>query len=185
MFFEYETERLYLRILKPEAAPKVLDFYLRDKDLFEQFEPARSADFYTVLHHKEILRGEYQLTLRLQAVRFYVIPKSDPHTIIGTISFHNISTLFRSSCEIGYKFSSEYQHQGYATEALKKCTEIIFEDLHLHRIQAWVLPDNLPSQRLLERLGFAREGIARSYLKVNGHWRDHVQYSLISNSESQ
>ena len=55
----------------------------------------------------------------------------------------------------------------------------MFDELNLHRIQAFVLPDNEPSIRLLESHGFKREGIARSNLFLQGEWRDHAQYSLI------
>jgi ribosomal-protein-alanine N-acetyltransferase len=71
-------------------------------------------------------------------------------------------------------------HRGYATEALQFLTDQIFGDMKLHRITAWVLPDNRPSIRLLERIGFAYEGISRGYLYMHGEWMDHAQYSMLS-----
>ena len=50
MLFEYKTDRLILKILSPEAAPMVLDFYLRDQELFERYEPKRSENFYTIMY---------------------------------------------------------------------------------------------------------------------------------------
>ena len=47
MLFAYETERLLLKIIKPDQADAVLDFYMRDKELFEKFEPDRMPNFYT------------------------------------------------------------------------------------------------------------------------------------------
>ena len=64
-------------------------------------------------------------------------------------------------------------------EALIAIVEHAFShEIHLHRIQANVRPENLRSLRLLESLGFEREGIAKDYLFINGAWRDHVMLAL-------
>lgn len=180
MLFEYETERLTLKIIKPEAAAEVLDFYMRDKELFEMYEPERIAGFYTMERQKQIIAYEYNAAVKGSLFRYYVYRKQKPGRIIGTICFHHIQGGFSSSCEIGYKFSSAYHHMGYATEALGKITELIFTDLRLHRIMAWALPDNTASTRLLQRVGFCYEGISRDYLFLQGAWRDHAQYSMIN-----
>jgi len=52
--------------------------------------------------------------------------------------------------------------------------------LGLHRIEAAVQADNLPSIKVLEASGFCREGMARGYLKINGVWQDHIIYALLS-----
>ena len=179
MLFEYETERLNLKIIKPMHANQVLDFYLRDQELFERFEPDRAEGFYTVGFQKQILSFEYNMAVQGTLFRFYVYEKTDPKRIIGTISFHHIVRGFSNSCEIGYKFSSEVHHRGYATEALTKVLEVIFYELQLHRVQAWVLPDNAPSIRLLERVGFVFEGISRDYLFLHGTWQSHALYSIL------
>ena len=156
-----------------------LDFYLRDQELFERFEPDRAEGFYTVGFQKQILSFEYNMAVQGTLFRFYVYEKTDPKRIIGTISFHHIVRGFSNSCEIGYKFSSEVHHRGYATEALTKVLEVIFYELQLHRVQAWVLPDNAPSIRLLERVGFVFEGISRDYLFLHGTWQSHALYSIL------
>ncbi|WP_432490651.1 GNAT family N-acetyltransferase, partial [Flavonifractor plautii] len=51
--------------------------------------------------------------------------------------------------------------------------------LRLHRIEAASIPSNQPSIRVLERSGFEREGLARQYLKINGHWSDHILFGLV------
>ena len=50
----------------------------------------------------------------------------------------------------------------------------------LHRVEAACLPSNEPSRRLLERVGFQHEGLARAYLKINGNWADHLLYAVLS-----
>jgi ribosomal-protein-alanine N-acetyltransferase len=179
MLFEYETKRLFLRILTPDAAGAVLDFYLRDRAYFEKYEPDRLPQFYTPNFQKGMLRFEYNAAIKLNSVRFYVSLKSDPDYIIGTVCFHNILRNPYCSCEIGYKFSSAYQHHGYAAEAIAQVLDVIFGELKLHRVTAMVLPDNTPSSRLLERLGFVCEGISREHLLLHGIWTDHALYSLV------
>ncbi len=179
MLLQYETRRLILKVLGPDYANDVLRFYLRDRELFEQYEADRSPNFYTESHQRNILQLEYKLTLKLSQVRFYVFLKEDPETIIGTVCLYDISSSY-SRAEIGYKFSSAHHHKGYATEAIEKLIDIAFSDLNLHRLSAHVLEHNIPSIRLLIGLGFEKEGICRDYLCLNGLWTDHLQYSLVA-----
>jgi ribosomal-protein-alanine N-acetyltransferase len=65
------------------------------------------------------------------------------------------------------------------TEAVRALTAYSFETLRLHRVEAAVQPVNEPSMRVLERVGFAREGLARRYLKINGVWQDHYLYAAL------
>lgn len=179
MLLQYETNRLILKVLGPDYASDVLRFYNKDKELFEKYEADRSPNFYTVAHQRNILHLEYGLTLKMQQVRFYVFLKEDPATIIGTVCLYNISNLY-SKAELGYKFSSEYHHQGYASEAVEKILDIAFTEINLHRICARVQEDNQPSIRLLVGLGFQKEGVCRDYLRIKGVWTDHLQYSLLA-----
>ena len=55
-----------------------------------------------------------------------------------------------------------------------------FGAVGLHRVEADIRPENLPSQRLVERLGFRREGVLRRYLDIDGDWRDHLSYALLA-----
>lgn len=179
MLLQYETSRLILKILNTDYAIDVLEFYLNDKELFERYETDRCPNFYTETHQRNILHLEYGLMLKLAQVRFYVFLKEAPDTIIGTVCLYDISKVY-SKCEIGYKFSSSCHHRGYAVEAVQKAVEIAFFDLQLHRICAHVLADNASSLRLLNRLGFEKEGICRDYLYFAGRWQDHLQYSLLA-----
>jgi len=55
-----------------------------------------------------------------------------------------------------------------------------FRPLKLHRVEANIQPENVASIRLVERLGFRREGFSPRYLKIGGRWRDHVRYALLA-----
>ena len=179
MLLQYETQRLILKVLGPDYSSDVLRFYLKDRDLFEQYEADRSLNFYTEGHQRTILQLEYGLTLKLAQVRFYVFLKENPEMIIGTVCLYDISNSY-SRANIGYKFSSAFHHKGYATEAVEKLLDIAVSELGLHRICAHVQESNTPSIRLLTGFGFEQEGICRDYLCLNGIWTDHLQYSLIA-----
>ena len=179
MLLQYQTRRLILKILEPDYADKVLNFYLNDKELFEKYETDRSPNFYTEGHQHNILQVEFGLALKLQQVRFYVFLKENPDQIIGTVSLYDISGVY-SKADLGYKFSSKFHHKGYASEAVEKLLDIAFIELNIHRICAHVQEDNIPSIRLLEGLGFEKEGLCRDYLCFRGVWKDHLQYSLLA-----
>ena len=181
MLLQYETHRLILKIIGPDYAREVLQFYLNDKELFEQYEIDRCQNFYTEGHQQQILQAEYGLALKMQQIRFYVFLKENPTQMIGTVCLYKISNLY-SHAELGYKFSSKFHHKGFASEAVEKLIDIAFMELSLHRITAHVQGDNSPSTRLLENLGFEKEGICRDYLYLHGAWRNHIQYSLITPS---
>jgi ribosomal-protein-alanine N-acetyltransferase len=66
------------------------------------------------------------------------------------------------------------------TEALGAALGFIFDAYRLHRVMASYRPDNARSGRLLENLGFEREGLAKAYLKIDGQWADHVLTSLVN-----
>jgi ribosomal-protein-alanine N-acetyltransferase len=80
---------------------------------------------------------------------------------------------------LGYQIGEEFNGKGYMTEALKLALDIGFNELKFHRITAQVNPANPASIRVLEKVGFVREGYARKSLKVGGEWCDHVCFALL------
>ncbi|EOD01178.1 Ribosomal-protein-S5p-alanine acetyltransferase [Caldisalinibacter kiritimatiensis] len=66
------------------------------------------------------------------------------------------------------------------TEALKMGIDIAFNELKLHRIEANIMPKNEASLRIVKKLGFYEEGVAKKYLKINGKWEDHIHMVLLN-----
>ena len=64
--------------------------------------------------------------------------------------------------------------------AVRAICDFSFRTLGLHRLEAACIPENEPSRRLLIKAGFAEEGYAKAYLKINGAWRDHVLFGQVS-----
>ena len=99
--------------------------------------------------------------------------------IVGSI---NLSQIFRKGFQnayLGYSLGVKYIGNGFMTEAVQLILRFAFKDLKLHRIEANVQPENLPSIAVLKRCGFTKEGFSRKYLKIGGKWRDHERFAII------
>ena len=64
------------------------------------------------------------------------------------------------------------------TEAIKRTVQIMFDDFELHRIEANVVPRNSRSLKVMEKLGFEKEGLSKRYLEINGKWEDHIHFAV-------
>ena len=179
---EYKTDRLILRVLTPDYATDVCTFLSKNSEHFEKYEPYLPANYYTPDHQHTILSCELKLALQTKNIRYYVFIKENPEQIIGTVCLHNITAASYSSCEIGYKFDSDYWHKGYAREAVSMVIAVAFAALNLHRVYARVMPENTASIRLLKALLFVEEGMERECIKIRGKWEDHLRFSLIDQS---
>ena len=179
MNMEYRTQRLILKVLNTDHLREVLQFQMRNKDIFEKYEPTRPENFLTLSYQHSVVKHEYKLTMNLSTVRFYVFRREDPRTIIGTVCLHDIIRGAYHCAELGYKVDEAHWHQGYASEALQEMLRIAFVDLQLHRLFARVVPDNTPSIRLLQRLGFHEEGLEEASIQIQGKWTDHLRFALI------
>lgn len=180
MSFTITTSRLILKILDSTYAPKVLTFYQNNKTLFEPFEPTRPHNFYTLDFQSAFMDYEYKDTVNGKTLRYYIFLKDDPGTIIGSVNFSNIVHGPFSRASIGYKLDKHYHGLGYATEACQAAIKIIFSTYKIHRIEARIAPENIPSIKLIERIGFLYEGIEYKGVEVNGVFRDHYRYSLLA-----
>ncbi len=97
------------------------------------------------------------------------------------VGYFNLSQIIRGplqSAFLGYGGVSEWSGRGYMTAALGLVLERAFADLALHRVEANIQPGNAASLALVERCGFVREGFSERYLKIGGHWRDHLRYAI-------
>lgn len=98
--------------------------------------------------------------------------------LIGSVSLFHIEFTHHRA-EIGYAQGRIYWGHGYMQEALRAVLNYAFETLDLHRIEADVDPRNDGSVRILERLGFQREGYLRERWQVNGEIQDAFFYGLL------
>jgi [ribosomal protein S5]-alanine N-acetyltransferase len=100
--------------------------------------------------------------------------------LAGQVTLDNIVRGALRSGYLGYWIDRSEAGRGMASLAVALVCDHAFGPVGLHRVEADIRPENLPSQRLVERLGFQREGLLRRYLDIDGDWRDHISYALLA-----
>lgn len=176
----YETDRLILKVIDKSDAPLVVDYYLRNQSFLEEWVPVRDKEFYSLQNQEELIQQDRLKIEANQLLKFWMFCKHHPDRIIGSISFDSIVRGAFLSCYLGYKLDKDEVGHGYMTEALGKGIDLIFGEWGLHRIEANIMPKNQRSLRVVEKLGFYNEGLARKYLKINGEWEDHIHMVLLN-----
>ena len=106
--------------------------------------------------------------------RFYLFLPEQPALLIGVVGLNNLVRGCFQSCFLSYKLDQNYVNRGYMTEAVQTVVHYAFDTLALHRVEANIMPRNLPSLRVAEKCSFQSEGLARRYLRINGVWEDHL-----------
>ena len=114
------------------------------------------------------------------SARSFLILLRDSDEVIGGLTISHIRRGVAQCASLGYWLGEDHTRKGYMSEALGTAIPFAFSRLKLHRIEAACLPANQASRRLLERLGFREEGLARGYLKIDGRWQDHRLFAKIS-----
>lgn len=104
--------------------------------------------------------------------------RTEANELAGVININEIVRGTFSSGYLGYYAFVPYTGRGYMTEGLRAVVSQAFRRLRLHRLEANIQPDNEPSRRLVQRLGFRHEGFSPRYLKVGGRWRNHERWAL-------
>lgn len=159
-----ETDRLTLRGMRVSDA----------EDMFAYARRPSVTTYLTWDPHASIEETREYLTYVGQRYRtgdFYdwaVIRKADGR-MIGTCGFTSFNCP-ADSAEIGYVLNPDSQGQGYATEAVRRVLTFGFEELSLHRIEARFIQGNIPSHRLMERVGMTFEGYARESMRIKGRY---------------
>ncbi|GAA3178333.1 GNAT family protein [Blastococcus jejuensis] len=100
--------------------------------------------------------------------------------LAGQVTIDNIVRGVLRAGYLGYWIDQAVAGRGMASLAVALVCDHAFGPVGLHRVQADIRPENGPSQRLVERLGFQREGLLRRYLDIDGDWRDHLAYGLLA-----
>ncbi len=110
------------------------------------------------------------------AVPLFLIRRSD-NALLGAITLDNIRRGPAQAGTTGYWIGERHARNGYMREAVQAVVHYAFHTLNLSRIEAGCLQENTPSRSLLEKCGYKYEGVAQSYLQINGRWRNHVLYA--------
>ena len=158
-----------IRPLREEDARALLELRLANRAFLAPFDPVRPESFFTLAMQSEVARNP-------DGLRFAII---DRGALAGTIALSNVSYGSFRSANVGYWVSADRNGRGLATRAVGELVEHAFRVLGLHRLEAGTLVDNVGSQRVLQKNGFERIGLARKYLHIDGAWRDHLLFQRV------
>ena len=98
--------------------------------------------------------------------------------LAGQLNVSSIAYGSVSSATIGYWVSERFAGKGVTPTAVGLATDHCFFTMGLHRMEICIRPENEPSLRVVEKLGFRYEGLRRRYIHINGDWRDHFCFAL-------
>ena len=101
----------------------------------------------------------------------------DQH-VAGEVNLNNVVRGAMQSGTIGYWIDQARAGHAYVAEAVVVVVQFAFEQLGLHRVEICIVPRNLRSRRVMEKLGIRDEGLALRYLEINGVWEDHIRYGM-------
>lgn len=172
----------YMQLIPADVSfvQQVTDYYRRNRRFLEKFEPVRSEEFFTLEYQEGILKEEMLKYKEKTSFRFYLKLREEPEKIIGIIALNNVVWGSFCSAYLGYKLDEHFINKGYMSAAIEMLVTYAFEELHLHRIEANVMPKNKASLRVLEKNHFVNEGISKYYLNINGVWEDHIHMVKIN-----
>lgn len=168
-----ETPRLRLRRLHPEDAPALAQYrslpeVARFQGWNSPYPEPKAMDLIDQMQNREPGQsGWFQFAVAL----------GSEGTLIGDIGVH---TFEERQAELGFTLSSQWWGKGYATEALEAVINYAFKTLQMHRLVAATDTRNLASQKVLERLGFRKEGHLIEAYFDGTHWLDECRYGLLA-----
>ena len=177
-------ERIVLRM--PEASDYRAWAELRaeSRAFLEPWEPRWTHDELERSAWRDRLTRYRQDYARGSAIPFFIFDRMRSE-LLGGITLGNIRQGVAQSGHIGYWVGERHAGRGLMVDAVGLVADFAFGTLRLHRIEAACIPGNRRSIRVLEKAGFQREGLLRSYLRINGMWQDHYLYSLIAEDQDR
>ncbi|MBC6437558.1 MAG: GNAT family N-acetyltransferase [Rhodobacteraceae bacterium] len=171
-----ETERMTLR--QPQHSDFRYWTALRQNSarFLQPWEPSWASDHLTRKGFTSRVYWAQRAINQGSAIPLFMQRRSD-RILLGAITLDNIRRGPAQAGTLGYWIGHDHARQGYMQEAILAMVHHAFRTLDLSRIEAACLPENVASRGVLERAGFKYEGVAQSYLQINGRWRNHVLYA--------
>lgn len=168
-----ETERLILRPLRMEDTSSLFE-YRSDSEAnkYQGWIPKTMEEVTDFITKNPSQFNTPETWFQLAAI------DKEKEIVVGDVGVHFFGNE-NKQVELGCTLNKIYQNKGYATEALTGLIDFLFCDLEKHRIITSIDPQNIDSIRLVERIGFRKEGHFIKSLFLNNEWVDDVIYALI------
>ena len=173
---EVGSERLVLRLPAHNDFRAWIDLRAASAEFLQPWEPSWAADHLT----RRSFLNRVQWSARVESagtgLPLFIFRRRD-EALLGAITLDNIRRGPAQAGTLGYWIGAPHARRGYMQEAITALVHHAFTSLDLSRIEAACLPENAASRGVLEKCGFKYEGVAQSYLQINGRWRNHVLYA--------
>ncbi|MCJ8294623.1 MAG: GNAT family N-acetyltransferase [Colwellia sp.] len=179
---ELKTERLIVSVLTPDDYEFLVKYESDNSSHLSQWQPTRIAEYFGVEETQKRVKLNFKNFQLGSSISLVAFDKSKSE-IICLCTFSNVVYGAFQACNLGYSISEKNQGKGLMFEMLQASILYVFTEYNLHRIMANYIPSNVRSETLLDKLGFQKEGLAKSYLKIDGTWQDHVLTSKINPSQ--
>ncbi|HEY1622821.1 MAG TPA: GNAT family N-acetyltransferase [Streptosporangiaceae bacterium] len=166
------------RLISIDDAPAITKLILASRDFLAPWEPARSESHFTVEGQRNAIGDA--LTRAARGIMLPHVILDEDGAVQGRVTLNNVIRGPFQSCSLGYWLGESANGRGLATRAVANMKRIAFGQLALHRIEAGTLKHNVRSQRVLDRNGFERFGLAPNYLLIAGQWQDHILFQTIN-----
>lgn len=168
-----ETKRLILKGFSPADMAHVFENY--SKEEIKQILGHRSEEAY--LKEESKYKNGYASYNR--SFMLFLLTDKVSGTIIGRCGLHNWNVDHKRA-EIGYSMEDEsFKEKGLMSEAVEAIIAYGFNQMNLHRIEALVGSENVPSLRLMEKNSFVKEGLLREHYLVDGKFEDSIMFSKL------
>lgn len=151
-------------------------------DFLRPWEPTWPSDDLTRAAFRRRVRRCRRESAEGGGYAFLIFRLADD-ALLGGITLSNVRYGVARSAALGYWMSRRHAGQGYMSEAVGVVVRFAFRELGLHRVEAASMPINARSIHILEKAGFGREGLARSYLMIAGAWRDHLLFAKVNDDD--
>ena len=173
---QIETERMSMRLPQHSDFREWVALRHSSAELLQQWEPTWASDHLTRKSFTNRVYWAQRALSQGTAIPLFLIRREDD-ALLGAVTLDNIRRGPAQAGTIGYWIGQPFARQGYMREAVTSVIHYAFTTLDLSRIESACLPENAPSRGLLEKCGYKYEGVAQSYLQIDGRWRNHVLYA--------
>ncbi len=177
------TERLELRIPQPDDFAEWARLRRGSEAFLQPWEPAWPRDHLSNRAFRRRVRWARVEAEGSRAFSFLIFARK-PLQMVGGITLSNIRRGPSQCGTLGYWVGQDHARHGYMTEATEAVVEYAFDELRLTRLEAACLEENAASRALLAACGFRFEGVARSYLEVDGIVRDHLLFARVAGDDA-
>lgn len=172
------TARLSLRLPEHRDFREWAKLRHQSRAFLSPWEPIWAADHLSRASFTNRVYWSQRAVKNGNAVPLFVFHK-EAGQLVGAITLDNIRRGPSQVGTIGYWVGQQYARQGFMSEAIIAMVAHAFGALDLSRVESACLPNNVASRGLLEKAGFKYEGVAQSYIQINGRWRNHVLYAAL------